>query len=229
MGVMIKTIDIAGIQLDNYTVRELIMKVEKEMSDQGFHTIEEVNMDTLMMAETEQAVREALVSADHTVITEAGILDAVGIGGYQRKHEIEHRDFFYEMMKRAERNHKMIFVLGDTQEYVDRFCDRMKELFPRCEIEGTEALEECVGATDAVVNEINALTPDMIISVLPSPVQEQFLIDNREKLSASLWYGVGRAELQRKRGRLVNGIRNLVRTHKLERRLNHYNGKQENM
>lgn len=40
-GVMIKTIDVAGIELDNYTVRETIMNVEKKMSDSGFHTIEE--------------------------------------------------------------------------------------------------------------------------------------------------------------------------------------------
>lgn len=46
---MIKTIDFAGIELDNYTVREMIMNVEKDMSDHGFHTIEEVNMDTLML------------------------------------------------------------------------------------------------------------------------------------------------------------------------------------
>ena len=40
---MIKTIDFAGIELDNYTVREMSMNVEKDMSDHGFHTIEEVN------------------------------------------------------------------------------------------------------------------------------------------------------------------------------------------
>lgn len=229
MGAMIKTIDIAGIQLDNYTVRELIMSVEKEMSDQGFHTIEEVNMDTLMMAETDEVIREALTSADHTVITEAGILEAAGISNYQRRHEIEHRDFFYELMKRIERNHKTIFVIGDTSGHTSTICDKMQNLFPKCEIAGTEALEECMGATDAVVNEINALTPDVIISVLPSPEQEHFLMDNKEKLSASLWYGIGMTELQRKRGRLANGIRNLIRTHKLERKLNHYYGKQENM
>ena len=49
---MIKTIDFAGIELDNYTVREMIMNVEKDMSDHGFHTIEEVNMDTLMVCGT---------------------------------------------------------------------------------------------------------------------------------------------------------------------------------
>mgnify|MGYP006923435986 CR=1 FL=1 len=35
-----------------------------------------------------------------------------------------------------------------------------------------------VRGDDAMVNEINALTPDMILSVLPSPDQEHFLMEN---------------------------------------------------
>ena len=87
---MIKTIDFAGIELDNYTVREMIMNVEKDMSDHGFHTIEEVNMDTLMLAETDELVRKAIGFAEHTVIAENGILEAVGAGSYQHRHE-EHK------------------------------------------------------------------------------------------------------------------------------------------
>ena len=65
---MIKSVDFAGIQLDNYTVRETIMNVEKNMSDHGLHTIEEVNMDTLMLADSDDTVRAALDFVEHTVI-----------------------------------------------------------------------------------------------------------------------------------------------------------------
>ena len=94
-GTMIKTIDVAGIELDNYSVRETIMNVEKNMSDNGFHTIEEVNMEMLLQAESDEVIREALASVEHTVIAERGILEAVGADSYQRKHEIDHHDFFY--------------------------------------------------------------------------------------------------------------------------------------
>ena len=136
MKAMIKTIDFAGIVLDNYSVRETIMNVEKNMSDQGFHTIEEVNMDTLMQAETDEVIKDALQMAEHTVIAEAGILDAVGAGSYQRRHEIEHHDFFYELMKRIERNHKTLFVIGDSMERVEQMCERIMELYPKCEVIG---------------------------------------------------------------------------------------------
>ena len=127
---MIKKIDIAGIELDNYTVRESIMQIEKQMSDHGFHTIEEVNMDMLILGETDEVVRQALTTVEHTVISEAGILDAVGVGTYQRKHEIEHHDFFYEMMKRIERNHKSVFLIGDTEEDTIKAQEELMELYP---------------------------------------------------------------------------------------------------
>ena len=154
---MIKSVDFAGIQLDNYTVRETIMNVEKNMSDHGLHTIEEVNMDTLMLAVSDDTVRAALDFVEHTVIAENGILEAVGAGSYQRKHEIEHHDFFYEMMKRIERNHKTVFIIGDVSERTKQVGEYLQRDYSKCEIVGAEALEDCNGATDAMVNEINAL------------------------------------------------------------------------
>ena len=227
-GAMIKTIDVAGIELDNYTVRETIMNVEKNMSDSGFHTIEEVNMDMLIQAESDEVIREALASVEHTVIAEREILEAVGADSYQRKHEIDHHDFFYEMMKRIERNHKTIFVVGEKAEHTQQMCNRIMELYAKCNVIGAEALEECSGNLDALINEINSQTPDVIISVIPSPMQEHFLMENREKLSAGLWYGMGTMELEEPKRGFANGIRKMFRTHKLEKHLNHYSEKQDN-
>ncbi len=219
---MIKKIDIAGIALDNYTVRETIMQIEKQMSDHGFHTIEEVNMDMLMLMETDEAVRQALTTVEHTIIAEAGILDAVGAGSYQRRHEIEHHDFFYEMMKRIERNHKTVFLIGDTEENTRKAKEDLEEQYPKCVIGGTEALETCQGTVDAIVNEINSTTPDVILSFLPSPEQEHFLMENKDKLSAGLWYGVGDRKHHKSGKRLMEGLRRLIRTRRLEKHLNSY-------
>ena len=180
-----------------------------------------------MLADSDDTVRAALDFVEHTVIAEAGILDAVGAGSYQRRHEIEHHDFFYELMKRIERNHKTMFVIGDSMERVEQMCELISDRYPKCEIVGMEALDECTGATDAVVNEMNAVAPDVILSIIPSPQQEHFLMENREKISAELWYGIGKIELGKARSRLALKIRKLVRTHKLEKQLIRHNDEQE--
>ena len=116
---MIKKIDIAGLQLDNYTVREMLMRVDRRISEKILTTIEEVNMDTLALAESDEEVKQALEACDYSVIADEGILRAVSADTLQRRHEIEDHDFFYEFFKRLERNDKKIFVIAESQKAVD--------------------------------------------------------------------------------------------------------------
>lgn len=219
---MIKTIDVAGIRLDNYTVREAIMNLEREMSDQGFHTIEEVNTDTLMLAASDDTVRRALMTLEHTVISENSILEAVGVSNYQRKHEIEHHDFFHELMKRMERGRKRIYLIGDSQERTDAMFACIAQQYPRCPLVGSAMLEGWDGTTDAVINDINAATPDVVISILPSPQQERFLLENKDKLFANLWYGIGTMRLAGEKKGIVGFFRKYIRMHKLEKQIHSY-------
>jgi N-acetylglucosaminyldiphosphoundecaprenol N-acetyl-beta-D-mannosaminyltransferase len=225
---MTKKIDIAGIQLDNYTVRESLMEMEKSMAENVFCTVEEIMMDTLMLAEKDLKVKEALAALDHTVIAECGILDAVGLNSMQRQHEIEDHTFFHEMVKRLERNHKTVFLFGETEEMTDRFHEFLQEEFKNLTFAGLEAMENCVGNTDAIVNEINAATPDAVICILPSPLQETFLADNRDKISAKLWYGIGApAQLMRNHRKFFDFFRRRSKTRALEKHIDRYQKQEE--
>jgi N-acetylglucosaminyldiphosphoundecaprenol N-acetyl-beta-D-mannosaminyltransferase len=225
---MIKKIDIAGIQLDNYTVRESIMEMEKDMAQNVFCTVEEIMMDTLLLAEKDLRVKEALALLDHAVIAECGILDAVGQNTMQRQHEIEDHTFFRELLKRLERNHKTVFLLGETEEITEHFYEYLQEEFKNLAFAGMEAMEDCVETTDAVVNEINASTPDALLCILPSPQQEAFLADNRDKISAKLWYGIGAPEqMMQSRHRFLDFFRRRSKIRILEKTIHHYQRQEE--
>ena len=184
---MIKKIDIAGLQLDNYTVREMLMRVDRRISEKILTTIEEVNMDTLALAESDEEVKQALEACDYSVIADEGILRAVSADTLQRRHEIEDHDFFYEFFKRLERNDKKIFVIAESQKAVDEAEEFLLGLFDRARISGKGVLDDSPGCSENLVNEINIVSPDVIASFLPSPSQEKFLLHNREKLLMNLW------------------------------------------
>ena len=188
---MNKKLDIAGIQLDNCTVRESIMLLEKTMADRAFISVEEINMDMILRAGTDARVKEALDRISHKIISEESILKAVNQNSMQRQHEIADRSFFFELMKRLERNHIPVCLLGETESVTTGAKNLILQQFPRMDIVDVEILEQCTGELDNVINEINARTPDVVISLLPSPGQEYFFLDYRDKISASLWYGMG--------------------------------------
>lgn len=219
---MIKKIDIAGIQLDNYTFRETIMQIERMINDSVFHTLEEVNMDILMQAQSDERVKTVLENLNLTILTEYEILDAAGEKSAQRKHEIESKNVFYETLKRVERNHMSVFLLGQKEEDIILMKEYICQEFPKIRLGGMEAMENCVGEMEATVNEINAATVDVVISVLPSPQQELFLLQQKGKISARLWYGVDESKLVKKKSGLWESLCRKIRLHRLELHISKY-------
>ena len=62
----------------------------------------------------------------------------------------------------------IFFVLGQTEEDVQKVKAELQEAFPKLILAGEYALENCVGNLDAVINEMNATTPESASGMLPA-------------------------------------------------------------
>ena len=112
---MIKKVDILGIQLDNYTVREAIMCVERYLSNNVLNTIESISLQMLIDSETNPVLKEVMSSLDLAIIGEKEIIQAAGLESMQRIRETEENDFYFEFFKRIERNKKKCFFAWVTR------------------------------------------------------------------------------------------------------------------
>jgi N-acetylglucosaminyldiphosphoundecaprenol N-acetyl-beta-D-mannosaminyltransferase len=224
---MIKEIHVAGITLGNYTTRESLMQMDKAFYEEKFTIVEEVNMRSIILAGEDAVVKNTIESVDLTVIAEAGILDAAGEHSLHRKREIEQNEFFNQFLRRIERNSKKVLLLGDREEEVALAQGFLEEEFPRMQIGGAFCLEYCKGDEDGVVNDINAEAVDVIISVLPSPRQEYFLANHKDKLSARIWYGVSEGKFVKPKASIANAFVKLFRVKKLMKYIRRYEKQKE--
>ena len=189
---MLKKIDILGIEVDNYTVREAMMQVENYLDNTVMNTIETIDMKMLELAGRDETVRACMEQLDLAVIGEKEILIAADVHSSQRISETINHDFFREFIKRIIRNHKRVFLLAET--------------------------------IAQVVNEINSASADVIFSILPSPLQEQFLTENKSKLDAKIWYGLSSDYAPRSRISRISQIAGrLIHKKKLQSKLHKYN------
>lgn len=106
---MLKKIDILGIEVDNYTVREAMMQVENYLDNTVMNTIETIDMKMLELAGRDETVRACMEQLDLAVIGEKEILIAADVHSSQRISETINHDFFREFIKRIIRNHKRVF------------------------------------------------------------------------------------------------------------------------
>lgn len=223
---MIKKIDVLGLPLDNYTVREAMRQIESYTSNNVLNTIESISMQMLMLAEEDEVVREVIQSLDMAVIGEKEILQATKSSSMQRIRETEENDFFFEFFKRIERNHKSVYLIGESEQKVEEVKAELQHEFKKIVIAGAYATENCVGALDAVINEMNATTPDIIVSVLPTPAQEHFFWEHKDKMNANVWYGMGDLPIRRKHG-VWGRIQRMIHRRKLKSSILKYDAKNE--
>jgi len=188
---MIKQIDILGMRVDNYTVRESMLRLESYMNTTVLNVIETITMRQLMMAVENPVIREGLGVCDLTIIGEKEILAETGNVTVQRLREIKEKDFMQEFIKRIVRNQRRVYLIGMTQEDIQRAEQFLVKVNPKFTSVDNYALDECEGDPDDIVNEINGEAPDVVISVLPSPYEEEFILEYKDKISANVWYGLG--------------------------------------
>ena len=212
---MIKEIDVAGIKLDNYSVRESMMMLEKALSSGMFTVVEEVTMKMLLLAKENKIVKEAIEAVDMAVIADVDILNAINEPSLQRKIETEEKAFFFQLMKRLDRNKKSVFLLGETEEEIMIAEEYIKDEFPHILLIGKRALVNCTGANEGIVNDINMVIPDVIISVLPTPLQEEFLVGHKGMISTNLWYGIGEGKFTKQKHSLKSILLKWFRSQKL--------------
>ena len=221
---MIKEIIVAGIKLNNYTALENLTQISKNLENNVFTAIKEVYMSTLLEAKEDDMVKKALEMADITIISEVGILDAVGESTIFQRHEIEKREFFFQLMKVLSRGGFTVYILGDDEKEVEQAVDYISEEFPHLKIIGAELLGE---EAESVVNEINMAAPNVIISVLHTPLQERFFVENRAMLSAKIWYGMGNGRIAGQKHSWKYSLLKKIRKYKFMHYVKDYHDEEE--
>ncbi|MCI8992143.1 MAG: glycosyltransferase [Eubacterium sp.] len=215
---MIKKIDILGTCVDNYSVREAISRVEQYLNNNEMKLIETITLKQLSNAAENMQQREAIEALDLSVIGDREILKAAGIHSPQRVQEVQDQHFFKEFMERVIRNEKTIYLLAAEESDQQEFREFLTRHYEKAVVKGSSLIAEDLSDADAVINDINIEAPDVLLSLLPSPLWEAFILSNRGKLNAKIWYGTGRDTIFRENA----GIRKLLENLQLKIQLKSY-------
>lgn len=204
-----KKIEIMGVEIDNYSVRESLLLADAYLNNHVMNTIEYVTMDAVNKASKDPHYKEQLEKIDLLLPGEKEMLDVYGMKDNQRKKEIGEHLFFVEFLRKVVRLEKRVFIIGDKESAIVMVQDFLKKYYEELNIVGVIALEQNNGDTANVINAINAEAPDVILSVLPSPLQENFLEEQNDKLCAKVWFGFGTS--YRKRSGLMKIVDEMIR------------------
>ena len=178
---------VLGVELQDYTVREAMRKTDYFLRDNKVSTIAYITIRGLMAAEESPELRSFLSNIDLTVAADSDILRAAGVENRNRIKEIENDEFMEEFLKKLVRGKRKVYLLTGTKEQLQELEECLKSYQEKLRIVGRFSLDELEKEEDYLINEMNGLMPEVVISNISSPQREQFFENNHMKMNARIW------------------------------------------
>lgn len=222
---MIKQIQLLGMTIPNYSLREELQLAQDALKDEKLQLFLTMSMQSLVRVSNSELpqLRECVEHADLVVVEDPEILSIAGIHSSQRIHEAEDHVFFTELLKRLQRGQRQVYLVASKNAALLKIKEILSDQYEKLHVVGQYSIEDYPDDLDRMINEINGAAPDVILSVMPTPQQEEFLVANRSKLLAKLWYGLGEnySLLMEKKG-FGWRMKRLIHFGRFKMHVNHY-------
>lgn len=185
-------IKVLGIEIDDYTIEESMAKVEEYMENDRLNTVGMITTALLMEAGEDPVLKRCIERLDMSVIADMEVLNAAGITDERRQEEVQENEFIGTLLMYAVNCQKTVYLLVETSKELEELEEHFKQEYPELTVVGMSIIEAGRQDTDAFINDINSVSPDILLAFLTSPNQEQFAEENGKRLNAKLYIEMGK-------------------------------------
>jgi N-acetylglucosaminyldiphosphoundecaprenol N-acetyl-beta-D-mannosaminyltransferase len=188
-------IDVLGVGVDPLTVEGFHEEISRLIRAENLGLVFNVNAHCLNLCFEDRALRDALNSADVVFCDGAGVMLAAKMLGGRIPARVTYAAWIWQLADFAASEGFSLYFLGARPGVAQEAARRLKKSYPGLKIVGTRHgyFDHSAGSTDneAVLEEINAAAPDILLVGLGMPLQERWLAQNRQGLHAGIAFTCG--------------------------------------
>jgi N-acetylglucosaminyldiphosphoundecaprenol N-acetyl-beta-D-mannosaminyltransferase len=181
-------IDVLGVGVDPISVDELHAEIARLMRGGRLGLVLNVNAHCLNLCYEDRALRDSLNGADVVFCDGAGVMLAARMLGGRIPARITYAAWIWRLAGFAADEGFSFYFLGARPGVAQEAATRLRERYPGLRIVGVRHgyFDHSPGSAEneAVLEEINATAPDILLVGLGMPLQEHWLTQNRHRLDA---------------------------------------------
>lgn len=188
---MPKKVTILGVPVDAITMGEAVARIDGFIEKRTPVLVATANAEMLMRATHDGALRRILQGAAMVTPDGAGTVWAAHHLGYAMPERVAGYDMVQELMREAPAKRRRIFFFGSAPGVADKAKAKAEQLYPGIEIVGTRNGFFAAADEPAIIEEIKAAHPDILLAALGVPKQEKWLAKHLSELGVPVSIGVG--------------------------------------
>jgi N-acetylglucosaminyldiphosphoundecaprenol N-acetyl-beta-D-mannosaminyltransferase len=206
-------VNVLGVRVDPLTVEDLHAEIGRLVRGSERALVLNANANCLNFCHQDPTLRDFLNQAEIVLCDGAGVMLAARILGGRIPERITYADWAWQLAAFAAAEGFSLYFLGARPGVAEEAARRLQQRYPALKIAGVHHgyFDHSVGSpeNEAVLQEINASSPDILLIGLGMPLQEYWLMENRHNLNASVVL-TGGAVFDYVSGRLRRGPRLLT-------------------
>ena len=182
--------NLLGVLVDSPTIDQLHASLASFIYESKHALVLNVNVNCLNLAYEHPWLRNFLNAAEIVFCDGAGVLLGARILGYHIPQRITYADWMWQLAEFAEPRGFTFFFLGARPGVTAKAAVRLTERFPSLRILGTHHgfFDKTPGSpeNEDVIQRINAVKPDILVTGFGMPLQERWLMDNWDRIEANV-------------------------------------------
>ncbi len=184
-----KKMKLLEVEYDNLTFDEALVQVLDFAKLEKKTNVFFLNADCLYKAQKDLEYREILNQADLLLSDGIGLKIATRIFGGRMKDNCNGTDLSPRIIEKAAELGIKIFFLGGKEGVALKAADQAKNMFPKLQIAG--AVSGYFNDLDSVIDQINNSGAQILFVAMGAPIQEKWIVRNRQRLNPKICLGVG--------------------------------------
>jgi len=181
---------VLGIQLSTCDQPELLDAIQQGIIKRKKMTVLSGNVYSFNLAYRQLWLRSFFNQADVVRLDGAGVRLGAWILGHRTPSRMTWADFAWQLAEFAEPRGFTFFFLGARPGVADKAAANLKVRFPDLRIVGTHHgyFNKSPGSAEneAVIEQINAVKPNILIVGFGMPLQERWLMENWDRIDANV-------------------------------------------
>lgn len=179
-----------GVGINPIHIQDLHARITRCVENEDHALVLNANVHCLNLAYRDHQLRDFLNRAEIVFCDGVGAMLAARLLGRRIPERITYADWIWRLAAHAETEGFSIYFLGARPGVAARAAGCLREHHPGLRVAGIHHgyFDHTAGSreNEAVVKEINAVAPDILIVGFGMPLQERWLMENWDRLNARI-------------------------------------------
>lgn len=188
---MAERVNILGVDVDAITMAEAVDVVRRAMDTRAGVMVATANAEMLMRATHDEELRRILNASALVVPDGAGTVWAARHLGHAMPERVAGYDLAQELLRCAPAEGRRVYFFGSAPGVAEKAKAKAEQLYPGIEIVGVRNGFFSPADNAAIIAEIRAARPDLLLVALGVPKQEKWIAAHLAELDVPVAIGVG--------------------------------------